>query len=190
SHSWRCGLNSVAPSGAGDGRGFHLRQGYGGQAPRGAQAAQEGIGRSVKVSEGSFFMVKENKVLLRGRQEFIYGQEPGELGQMNEKCDRIWRFRRKVGVEARGEGMGWYSAGLGNRYRQFCLPRVVFRRYCVVPEFAVWLQTVARVAQLDRVTASEAAGCGFNSRHAHHFFIAALQCFAGEDAGARKQITG
>ena len=25
----------------------------------------------------------------------------------------------------------------------------------------------ARVAQLDRVTASEAAGCGFNSRHAH-----------------------
>ena len=26
----------------------------------------------------------------------------------------------------------------------------------------------ARVAQLDRVTASEAAGCGFNSRHAHH----------------------
>src|SRR5579883_1516459 len=28
----------------------------------------------------------------------------------------------------------------------------------------------ARVAQLDRVTASEAAGCGFNSRHAHQFF--------------------
>ncbi len=28
----------------------------------------------------------------------------------------------------------------------------------------------ARVAQLDRVTASEAAGCGFNSRRAHHFF--------------------
>ena len=27
----------------------------------------------------------------------------------------------------------------------------------------------ARVAQLDRVTASEAAGCGFNSRHAHQF---------------------
>src|ERR1041385_3201121 len=26
----------------------------------------------------------------------------------------------------------------------------------------------ARVAQLDRVTASGAAGCGFNSRHAHH----------------------
>src|SRR5207342_1036312 len=26
----------------------------------------------------------------------------------------------------------------------------------------------ARVAQLDRVTASEAEGCGFNSRHAHH----------------------
>ena len=32
----------------------------------------------------------------------------------------------------------------------------------------------ARVAQLDRVTASEAAGCGFNSRHAHHF----LQSFS------------
>jgi hypothetical protein len=31
------------------------------------------------------------------------------------------------------------------------------------------LEAVARVAQLDRVTASEAAGCGFNSRHAHHF---------------------
>lgn len=28
----------------------------------------------------------------------------------------------------------------------------------------------ARVAQLDRVTASEAAGCGFNSRLAHHIF--------------------
>ena len=28
---------------------------------------------------------------------------------------------------------------------------------------------VARVAQLDRVSASEAAGCGFNSRRAHHF---------------------
>jgi hypothetical protein len=27
----------------------------------------------------------------------------------------------------------------------------------------------ARVAQLDRVTASGAAGCGFNSRRAHHF---------------------
>jgi hypothetical protein len=27
----------------------------------------------------------------------------------------------------------------------------------------------ARVAQLDRVTASEAEGCGFNSRRAHHF---------------------
>ena len=27
----------------------------------------------------------------------------------------------------------------------------------------------ARVAQLDRVTASEAAGCGFNSRRAHQF---------------------
>jgi hypothetical protein len=31
----------------------------------------------------------------------------------------------------------------------------------------------ARVAQLDRVTASEAAGCGFNSRHAHHSFCTA-----------------
>src|ERR1041385_6176250 len=30
---------------------------------------------------------------------------------------------------------------------------------------------VARVSQLDRVTASEAAGCGFNSRHAHHLFM-------------------
>ena len=29
--------------------------------------------------------------------------------------------------------------------------------------------TFARVAQLDRVTASEAAGCGFNSRRAHQF---------------------
>src|ERR1051325_5502578 len=29
----------------------------------------------------------------------------------------------------------------------------------------------ARVAQLDRVTASGAAGCGFNSRHAHHLFM-------------------
>ena len=28
----------------------------------------------------------------------------------------------------------------------------------------------ARVAQLDRVTASEAAGCGFNSRRAHQPF--------------------
>ena len=26
----------------------------------------------------------------------------------------------------------------------------------------------ARVAQLDRASASEAEGCGFNSRHAHH----------------------
>ena len=29
--------------------------------------------------------------------------------------------------------------------------------------------TNARVAQLDRVTASEAEGCGFNSRRAHQF---------------------
>ncbi|MDB6123833.1 MAG: hypothetical protein JWQ71_2826 [Pedosphaera sp.] len=28
---------------------------------------------------------------------------------------------------------------------------------------------VARVAQLDRVAPSEGEGCGFNSRHAHHF---------------------
>ena len=28
----------------------------------------------------------------------------------------------------------------------------------------------ARVAQLDRVTASEAEGCGFDSRRAHHLF--------------------
>jgi hypothetical protein len=47
---------------------------------RRCRKVSEGVGRSVKVSEGSFFMVKENKVLLRGRQEFIYGQEPGELG--------------------------------------------------------------------------------------------------------------
>jgi small subunit ribosomal protein S21 len=35
----------------------------------------------------------------------------------------------------------------------------------------------ARVAQLDRVTASEAAGCGFNSRHAHHFFFRMIADF-------------
>ena len=33
------------------------------------------------------------------------------------------------------------------------------------------LLKVARVAQLDRVTASEAAGCGFDSRLAHHFCL-------------------
>jgi hypothetical protein len=32
----------------------------------------------------------------------------------------------------------------------------------------------ARVAQLDRVTASEAAGCGFNSRRAHQSFAFVL----------------
>ena len=30
---------------------------------------------------------------------------------------------------------------------------------------------VARVAQLDRVAASEAVGCGFNSRRAHHILL-------------------
>lgn len=35
----------------------------------------------------------------------------------------------------------------------------------------------ARVAQLDRVTASEAAGCGFNSRRAHHFKIQVVHDF-------------
>src|SRR5690242_16467276 len=32
------------------------------------------------------------------------------------------------------------------------------------------LGNIARVAQLDRVAPSEGEGCGFNSRHAHHFY--------------------
>src|SRR3954468_7714778 len=45
----------------------------------------------------------------------------------------------------------------------------------------------ARVAQLDRVTASEAAGCGFNSPHAHHFIrIGAAASFRGEGRWLRE----
>src|SRR5262249_50687726 len=42
---------------------------------------------------------------------------------------------------------------------------------------AVAEQSSARVAQLDRVTASGAEGCGFNSRHAHHSFSGHFQHF-------------
>ena len=36
-------------------------------------------------------------------------------------------------------------------------------------------EDTARVAQLDRASASEAEGCGFNPRRAHHLFIAILR---------------
>src|SRR5688572_15424748 len=59
-----------------------------------------------------------------------------------------------------------------NQFREFAcpLPQPHFKLHTLIqPDVtgAVLAETVARVAQLDRVTASEAAGCGFNSRHAH-----------------------
>jgi transketolase len=55
-------------------------------------------------------------------------------------------------------------------------------------------ETFARVAQLDRVTASEAAGCGFNSRRAHQFSLEFLPApreaphFMSEDKSIVKPV--
>jgi hypothetical protein len=60
---------------------------------------------------------------------------------------------------------------LSNNLQSRCPPKLFAPRarltYFLPPK-------AARVAQLDRVTASEAAGCGFNSRHAHHLFRPSL----------------
>ncbi|MDB6019684.1 MAG: hypothetical protein JWR19_4173 [Pedosphaera sp.] len=49
SHDWRHGLNSVAPSGAGDGRGSCAEHKL-------HKKVSEGIGRLIKVTEGCFYM--------------------------------------------------------------------------------------------------------------------------------------
>ena len=76
------------------------------------------------------------------------------------------------------------GARLFVRFNRRCYPRLIsscpsillilfilskLRFYLLFAPKAILCRNVARVAQLDRVTASEAAGCGFNSRHAHHF---------------------